>query len=177
MSVPVSKRKKSQFEALTRMFRLRKSLTELLICDFGFSKEKSEKSIERFVTYRAGTENIEKITEIWRNKVEKFEEWFLEDERKTIMTLLREIEAEFTQGNSIYPSDTTARTIELCERRKHFNNAIALCYVLRSELNYIVSVYPSDLNKFAPFVTDLDEQIALFKGVRKADNKFFKAKA
>ena len=66
--------------------------------------------------------------------------------------------------------------MEYCERRKHINEAIAGCYVLKQELNYVIRTLPVDINKFKRFSELIDEQIALYKGVRQKDNRFLKKK-
>ncbi len=174
MSVPVNKRTKSQFEAINQFMKLRRDLTELMLNDFGFSIEKQEKKIEKFRQIHQSASNVEEQVERWRRKNESFNAWFIDKECDALLDILRKIETEFVAGNSIYPSNTPSKFMEYCERRKHINNAIAECYVLKSELNYIINVFPSDINKMSGFVKRIDEQIAMFKGVRKSDNKFLK---
>ncbi len=66
--------------------------------------------------------------------------------------------------------------MEFCERRKHVDEAIAQCYVLKQELNYIIRTLPVDVNKYEHFAVELDRQIALYKGVRQSDNRLLKSK-
>ena len=66
--------------------------------------------------------------------------------------------------------------MEFCERRKHIDEAIAQCYVLKQEIHYIIRTLPVDLNKYERFAVSIDEQIALYKGVRQADNRLLKPK-
>lgn len=54
------------------------------------------------------------------------------------------------------------------------NNAIAECYVLKQEINYIIRTLPVDKNKFKRFGEAIDRQIALYKGVRQSDNRFLR---
>ena len=110
----------------------------------------------------------------WQTKSDSFTRWFIDNEGKIILDLLREIEREFTLGNSIYPSVTPARLFEFIERRKHMNRAIGLCYTLKQEMNYVIRTLPVDLNRFTHFAEEIDKQIALYKGVRQADNRLLK---
>jgi hypothetical protein len=66
--------------------------------------------------------------------------------------------------------------MEFCERRKHIDEAIAQCYVLKQELQYIIRTLPVDLNKYERFAAAIDKQIALYKGVRQADNRLLRQK-
>ena len=50
--------------------------------------------------------------------------WMVPDGPDEYLQLLRNIEREFTTGNSIYPSDTPARLLEFLTRRQHINRAI-----------------------------------------------------
>ena len=56
------------------------------------------------------------------------------------------------------------------------DKAIAHCYVLNQEIQYIMTTLPVDMNKFKRFSEMIDNEIALIKGVRKADNRFNKNK-
>ena len=89
---------------------------------------------------------------------------------------MREIEKNFTMGNSIFPSETVAKVLEFLVRRWYMNKAIGLCYALKQELNYVIRTLPVDINKYERFAVEIDQQIALYKGVRQADNRLIKPK-
>lgn len=174
MSVPAGKRKQSKFEAVHHYYTLRDEVTELMLLDFGFSREKYLRQLEKYKASHQADPSVEEITARWKAKAGAFYKWFIDKECDAVLMMLRSIESEFSMGNSIYPSDTPARMAEFCERRKHIDNAIAGCYVLKQELNYIIRTLPVDLNKYKRFAHLIDEQVALYKGVRTADNKFLK---
>jgi len=174
MSVPAGKRKQSKFEAWHHFYKLRKEVTELLLLDFGFSYEKYERKIEKFRNDHRTAQNVDEVTARWKAKADGFIKWYIDEECTAIMALIREIQKEFTIANSIFPSDTDARIVECCERRKHLNNAIGLCFALKQEIQAVIDALPVDINKYKRFSDLADEQIALFKGIRKADNRFFK---
>ena len=176
MSVVKSRRKESRFEAQHHFYRLRTDVTRLLLQDFGFDDGKYRETIERYRKNHEAAPNVDEIVGRWEKKSESFNRWFIDEECSAIMDILRNIEREFTMGNSIYPSDTPARFLEFCLRRWHIDKAIGYCYTLKQELNYVIRVLPVDINKYERFATDIDEQIALYKGVRQADNRLVKPK-
>ncbi len=176
MSVPKGKRKESKFEAQHHFYRLRAEVTNLMLLDFGFSEEKYRKSIERYRETHAHAENVDEVVERYQKKCDSFREWFIDRECGTVLEALQCMGREFTIGNSIYPSETPAKVMEFCERRKHMDEAIAQCYVLKQELQYIISTLPVDINKYERLAVEIDRQIALYKGVRQSDNRLLKSK-
>lgn len=172
--VPVGRRKPSRFDAQHNFYQLRDEVTRLMINNFGFSKEKHFKSIEKYRENHRNAPNVDEIVDRYVQNLEAFDKWFIDKERDAILEILRKIESEFTFGNSIYPSDTPAKMEEYLERRKHIDAAIAECYVLKQELQYIIRTLPVDMNKFGRFSDAIDHQISIYKGVRTADNRFLK---
>ena len=175
-TTPKSKRSPTKFEAQHHFFELRDSVTTLMLLDFGFSQEKYNKKIDKYRDSHKSASNIDEVVERYKKKCDSFNKWFIDKECDTISDLLRTISIEFTKGNSIYPSETAAKITEYCQRRKHINEAIAGCYALKQELQYVIRVLPVDINKFKTFSEKIDKQIALFKGVRQSDNRFLKDK-
>ena len=176
MSVPKGKRKESRFEAQHHFYRLRADVTNLMLLDFGFSEEKYQKHIERYRETHAKAENVDEVVARYQKKCDSFKKWFIDRECDAVLEILRRIECEFTIGNSIYPSETPAKVMEFCERRKHINESIAQCYVLKQELQYIISSLPVNINRYERIAVDIDKQIALYKGVRQSDNRLLKQK-
>ena len=176
MSVPKGKRKESKFEAQHHFYRLRVDITNLMLLDFGFSEEKYRKSIERYRETHANAENVDEVVARYQKKCDSFKKWFIDRECSAVLEALQRIGSEFTIGNSIYPSETPAKVMEFCERRKHMDEAIAQCYVLKQELQYIISTLPVDINKYERVAVEIDRQIALYKGVRQSDNRLLKQK-
>ena len=174
MSVPKGKRRQSRFEAQHHYYRLRDEVTLLMLQDFGFSPEKYQETIEWYRQCHDSAENTDEVVARYEKKAESFNKWFIDKECDAVLEMLRNIETEFTQGNSIYPSDTPAKLLEFLVRRHHMNNAIAGCYALKQELNYVIRTLPVDKNKYERFGEALDKQIALYKGVRQSDNRFLK---
>ena len=175
-NVPLSRRKPSPFQAQHNFYALRDEVTTLMLLDFGFSKEKYEAQIARYHDNHKSAQNVDEVVARYKAKADAYYKWFVDKECDAVLSILRDIESEFTIGNSIYPSNTIARIFEYLMRRKHINTAIAKCYVLKQELNYIIRTLPVDINKFARFSKAIDKQIDLYKGVRQADNRFLRTK-
>lgn len=171
MSVPKGRRNESPFETRHQLFKLRDVVTELMFNNFGFSKEKYQRQIDRYYEAHKHDSNIDQIMERYKAKQKSFIEWFIDKERDAVLEILRRIECEFTFGNSIYISDTIASEDEFIERRKHITAAIAECYVLKQEIQYVIRTLPVNINKYSLYDDLLEKQISLLKGVRKADNK------
>ena len=174
MSVPKGKRRQSRFEAQHHYYKLRDEVTLLMLRDFGFSSEKYQETIEWYRRCHESAEDVDEVVARYEKKAESFNKWFIDRECDAVLEMLRNIETEFTQGNSIYPSDTPAKLLEFLVRRHHMNNAIAGCYALKQEINYVIRTLPVDKNKYERFGESIDKQIALYKGVRQSDNRFLR---
>ena len=174
MSVPKGRQKESKFEASHQLFKLRDEVTKLVLYDFGFSAKKYRAQIEKFREWHKNDPNVEDQVANMQQRCESFEKWFIDEEGRAVLDLVRRIEEEFAIGNSIYPSETPARLMEFLVRRWHMNRAIGLCYALKREINYVIRTLPVDINKYDRFAKAIDQQVALFKGVRKADNRLIK---
>lgn len=175
-NVPKSKRVETDFTAQTHFKSLRKSITALLLNDFGYRPDKMEDKIKSYYEAHKDNPNIDAICERLEKKNTSFVEWFIDEEAKTILDIMREIEREFTLGNSIYPSETPAKIVEFLIRRWHMDKAIGLCYTLKNEVNYVISTLMTDKNKSEMFDKDIDLQIKLYRGIRRSDNKLIKSR-
>lgn len=173
-NIPKSKRKPTQFEASINLIKLRDEITKICINDFGFAYDKVMTNREKYLNQYINTPNYDDIVKRYDKRMESFNNWFIDKEQDVVLQLLRELDKEFTLGNSIYPTDNYVGLLEYAERRKHMDKAIGLCYTLRNEINYILRILPNDKNKYRGVSELIDKQINLIKGVRKADNRFLK---
>lgn len=167
MSVLKSKRKPSQFEVFHHLYKLRHEITDLLLRDFGYSYEKSEKRVlKRFngKEYRDLTDKEREQYDKLKQRLDAFDDWFIYDERQVIVNCLRDITKEVYIANSIYP---TCRE-ELIRRRLHQEEAIGHCYRLVQELQYAIETLPVDVNVFLRFSESIQTEINLIKGWRKS---------
>lgn len=174
MSVLKSKRKPSQFEVFHHLNNLRRDITDLLLRDFGYSFEKSEKRLERRFggrSYYDLTDREKETYERHRIQLDSFDEWFIADQRQVIINCLRDITKDVYIANSIYPTCSE----ELIRRRLHQDEAIGNCYRLVQELQYTIETLPVDINVFTRFGEAIQTEINLIKGWRKSDNKFKRA--
>ena len=173
MTVPKSKRQKSQFEVFHHYTKLRREITELLLRDFGFLFGKSEIKLQKQFGGRTYEELSDEEKQIYNRKKErwaKFEEWFIIDERTAIVDALRNIGKEIKLANAIRPESQE----ELTERRTHQELAIGYCEWLNDELQYAIETLPVNVDTFIRFGSMIDTEIALLKSWRKSDNKFKK---
>ena len=171
MSVLKSKRKPSQFEVFHHLTEMRKNITELLLRDFGYDYEKSEKRLSK----RFGSKPYSELTESQqrqyiksKQKWDAFDGWFILNQRTAVIECLREITKHVYIANSIYPTCQE----ELTQRRLHQDEAIGQCYRLMQELQYSIETLPVDVNVYLRFADDIQTEINLIKGWRKSDNKF-----
>ena len=173
MSVPVGKRKESKFEVIVHFYRMRKSITDLLLRDFGYSEKKSKKHLEKMFgckSYDELSDDQKHHYKIRKSRHESFEIWYIQDRRDCIMDCLRNIQEYITVANSTYPEYME----ELIERRIYQDKAIGQCYRLLQELQYTMETLPVNINKYIPFADSIEREIALLKKWRKSDNKFKK---
>lgn len=170
MSVLKSKRKASQFEVFHHLYKMRKEITELLLRDFGYSFEKAAKRLDRKFgrPYEQLSEAERERYDRTKVRWEAFDDWFIYDQRQTVVDCLRGITREVYIANSIYPTCME----ELVERRLHQDKAVGLCYDLTQELQYAIETLPVDVNIYLRFGEMIQTEINLIKGWRKADNKF-----
>ena len=167
-SVPKSERNENKtYKVYDNWIKLRKSILVLLLADFGFSKIKSKNSIERFKDKHPNM-TPEKLREKLA-KIESFQEWFIPNERETIVGLIREITWDIISANSIYPKYES----EYLKRRNYHNEAIINLRRLEQELQMCIETLPVDINKYCVFAEDINSEIALIDAVKKSDKKRF----
>lgn len=174
MSVVKSKRKTSPFEVLSHLTKMRKAITDLLLRDLGYKPKQTQEQLRKKLQGRTYEELSDKDKEVYNNILDRdvaFNEWFIQDERQTIIDCLRKITEEVTIANSIYPVCKE----ELNERRIRQGRAIGQCYRLVQELQYAIETLPVDVNKYLQFGDMIQTEINLLKGWRKSDNRLKKA--
>ena len=165
-------RKLSSMEFYKTAINIRKSITEWLLKDFGvvgkpFSVKRVIKNID---------EEDEKIIDdiflkygVNPNKQfqNEYPEWFVDFERDIIIKILHEMIANITSANSIY----AVHDFEFDLRREYQDKAITNFYQLYQELQYITSIFKTDLNKYVEILDLIDKEVDLIKGWRQSDNK------
>lgn len=176
-SVPKSRRKQHDFLASHKLIDIRHRVTELALYDFGYDKDRLEEKIQKFAdaNLNIDPERKAEIIARMRKKNESYYADFVDEETVETRRLIRMAACEFELGNSIFPSGETKFT-EFCERRKHLNAAIGWLNCLKQELQYIAETLPGDKNRYEGISKDIEEEISLMKGVRRAANKFLSPK-
>lgn len=171
MSVIKNKRSLSDLEFFHNAIKLRKNMTDLLLRDFGVKARQRDPHIypKRFAMDKEDGERFLELCDKYKitSIVDDYPKWLIDEFRESILLNLRELLANITAANSIYPTCM----IELDERRIRQDRAIANCEVLLQEMSYALSVLPVDVNKYMGYVDMIQREIALLKGWRKSDNK------
>lgn len=154
MSVLVSDRKESKFEAITYSIELHDMLLDFMQRNFGI------KDLDHFVRVRYA---------YGKDEVEDFSKYrYLMNNFKTrIDQLASQLTSNVRAANSTYP--TSMREYE--QRRDYQNNAIINCEQILKELQRIVEIFEVDVNTYGRYVNAIDREIGLIKKWRQRDNK------
>jgi len=166
MAVLKNKRKASQFEVFHHAFELRKEITDLLLRDFGYKARPKKPSMKARTEQQAEAELKSEARRV------AFSDWYIGQEQEAVLNILRSLIQNIIRANSIYPSRELPDDIyeaEVKERRLYQDRAVAECFVLLQELQYIIETLPVDINKYTRFADSIQLEIALIKGWRKAD--------
>ena len=151
---------------------LRYKLTNLLLRDFGV-KEKirdlrvlsgiKAMSVEDFNTLN----DIAARYNYSQPILEKYPNWLIDYFRTNILNELHSLMKNIVSANTIYITNIA----EYYRRRHYQTESIMNCENLLQELQFIVNVLPCDINKFTPYVEQIEFEIKLLKGWRKSNNK------
>lgn len=154
MSVLVSDRKESKFEAITYSIELHDMLLEFMQRGFGV------KDLEHYVRvrYAYGKDETEDFAR-YRYLMANF--------KTRIDQLASQLTSNVRAANSTYP--TSMREYE--QRRSYQNNAIVNCEQIIKELQRVVEIFEVDINTYGRYVTAIDREIGLIKKWRQRDNK------
>lgn len=154
MSVLVSDRKESRFEAITYSVELHDMLIELMQRGFGV------KDLEHFVRmrYAYGKDEVEDFAKY---------RYLMQNYKTRIDQLASQLTNNIRAANSIYP--TTIHEYE--QRRDYQNSALVNCEQLIKELQRVVEIFEVDINLYGRYVKAIDREIGLIKKWRQRDNK------
>ena len=172
MSVLKNLRSLSSMEFYKNAIKIRKELTLWLLKDFG--NKRNVRSVHHVIK-DIDPEDQQTIDDIFvkygKNPNKGFQseypEWYVAVEREAIANILRDMIQNITKANSIYVQSMN----EYDMRRAYQTKAIGDCYVLYQELQYIISVFGTDLNRFIPILEDIEKEISLLRGWRQSGNK------
>ncbi|HAU84741.1 MAG TPA: hypothetical protein DCW90_04350 [Lachnospiraceae bacterium] len=174
MSVRKDQRSQSSMEFIKNANRLRKAVTDWLFRDFGRRKSKVRSHTIQDITLE-DQEIINDIINRYENQSKyilktDYPDWFIDFERKTIISILRDLTSNITHANSIYAINLD----ELNERRIYQDKAIGDCFDLKTEIENIAEQISLNLDKLSPILEMLQKEITLLKGWRQSDNKIRK---
>lgn len=154
MSVLVSDRKESKFEAVTYSIELHNMLIEFMQRNFGV-KDLNTFVRVRYAYGKDNKENLSKYMYLMQNFKNRI------DQTASLLT------SNARSANTLYPT-----SLHECERRRDFqNNAIANCEQLVKELQRVVEVFDVDVNVYGRYIKAIDREIGLIKKWRQRDNK------
>jgi len=154
MSVLVSDRKESKFEAVTYSIELHAMLTELMQRGFGV------KDLNNFVRirYAYGKDDKEDFAKY---------RYLMQNSKNRIDQIASLLTSNVRAANTLYPTSLH----EYERRRDYQNNAIANCEQLVKELQRIVEIFEVDVNVYGKYIKAIDREIGLIKKWRQRDNK------
>lgn len=141
MSIPKHERAPSRLDAQHMARKISMEITTELARTFGYSKTKFEKRIETMTKYLPPGPDRERAAAQIREQEQDFNLWLIEQERQRMHDLSREIPLHLRAANSIWPSCQ----MELDARRLELDRAIAACWKLQDELQYVAETIPAEL--------------------------------
>jgi hypothetical protein len=150
MSVLKNKRGLSKLEFYHNARKMRRELTELVLRDFGIHS--------RGKNFKAG---------YGPEPPEGYYDELLEEFSRGVRSLLRNLLLNITAANTIFPLSYD----ELALRRRYQTGAIVNCEQLLQEMLYCKDVLPVKASIFDPYIEQIEFEIKLLKGWRKANNK------
>lgn len=172
MSVPMYKRKESSAEFLNTYKSIAKETYAIVMRDLGV-KKKTYSIKFLFQVY-----NVEEIDKETINRIaekygmtevesEKYGIWIIEHWKDSLMEATRRLGIELELANNIYITIDD----EYIERRRHWNNAIGWCHVLKNTLREIIECLNVKVGAYEILIGRLWKEISLLKGLRKSDKR------
>lgn len=154
MSVLVSKRTESKFEAIIHSVELHDMLIDLIQRNFGV------KDIEKFVRTRFAY-SASDDDEYAKHR------YLMHNFKSRVDQLASQLTSNVRAANSLYPTSMA----EYERRREYQNNAIVNCEQLIKELQRVVEIFDVDINLYNRYIKAIDREIDLIKKWRQRDNK------
>ena len=154
MSVLVSDRTESKFEAITYSIELHDMLIDFMQRSFGV-KDLDQLVRVRYAHGKDAKEDFSRYRYLMLNYKNRI------DQLASMLT------SNVRAANSIYP--TTLHEYE--QRRDYQNPAIVNCEQLLKELQRIVEIFEVDVNLYSRYVKAIDREIGLIKKWRQRDNR------
>jgi hypothetical protein len=175
MSVPKNKRSEATAtEFFTSALNISDKITKELINDFGIKNISGNLKV---FTNKAKMEEAD--SEILLGLVTKYgitletdvKYWLLEHYRERILCILDNAIENITNAYTIYPNSMD----EFNMKRRIVSQAIANFNLLKQTFQTAIRILPINLEKYMPYVKDIDSEISKLKAWRKDNNKFKKS--
>ena len=171
MSVLKANRKPSPFEVEHYAYKVRATITDLALRQFGLKEYKEKPKPDAYDKWsQQQKDGYDKCVTKNKERYEAFCEWFIPDEQKVILNLCRNMIHEIFLANEIFPQ----YICECDERRIHQDLALGYCENLIQELQYVITTLPVNIEKYEAITNMIVHEQDLIKGWRKSDNKIRK---
>lgn len=168
MSVLKANRKPSPFEVEHYAYKVRATITDLTLRQFGLKEYKEKPKPDAYDKWsQQQKDGYDKCVTKNKERYEAFCEWFIPDEQKVILNLCRNMIHEIFLANEIFPQ----YICECDERRIHQDLALGYCENLIQELQYVITTLPVNIEKYETITSMIVHEQDLIKGWRKSDNK------
>lgn len=168
MSVLKANRKPSPFEVEHYAYKVRATITDLALRQFGLKEYKEKPKPDAYDKWsQQQKDGYDKCVTKNKERYEAFCEWFIPDEQKVILNLCRNMIHEIFLANEIFPQ----YICECDERRIHQDLALGYCENLIQELQYVITTLPVNIEKYETITSMIVHEQDLIKGWRKSDNK------
>jgi len=154
MSVLVSDRKESKFEAITYSMDLYFMLVELMQRNFGI---RDINNLAR-IRYAFGKDDKEDVSKYL---------YLIQNSKVRVNQIASILTSNVRSANTLYPTSLH----EYEQRRDYQNDAISNCEQLIKELQQIVELFEVDINIYGKYIKAIDREIGLIKKWRQKDNK------
>lgn len=174
MSVPKYKRKESRLQVFVNATRLRRTITQWCLRDFGI-KSRVRKVTNLFDAIKFLPEDAQLVSELFNKYpelndgrvLEDFPPWIIQKCKINLIDEINSLCRNLTHANSIYPQNEK----ELTQRRLYINVAIGCCESLISQIEFISDIFPVNLNSLQMLCEEIKHEEVMLKSLRKTDIK------
>lgn len=174
MSVPKNKRTVSEVIYFDFAYKMVEKITKYLLSDFGIKKTYRDLKV---FTHKAkmnplDAKNFEDIVNQYHLDVESsYPEWVMCHYRDTMLNIMDSIIRNISRAHTMYPNSLYEYNV----KRQYQTDAISDCFDLKHTLQLAIKIFTNtNLERYIPFVSDIDKEIEYLKTWRKDSNKFKK---
>lgn len=173
MAVPAYKRNESKIEFIDNFTKLRKSIIEILMRDFGIKARAYSVDLigDIYNITEEDRATLKRLSDTYGMSpidVNKYPEWLINEWRAEILMIMNNIGISIACANTIYVTNIQ----EFYTRRMHWDNAIGYCMALQDKLHEVIDcVNGIKLGSYEIVFEYLTKEVKLLKAVRKSDNR------